>query len=334
MRRLKTEVRKVKGNPGLGPGAFFELRTSNFGLRLIRSLPLAALITRSLAIAALFGSTIARADDTAKKPPVSAPQAVREGNLFLKGGNPDAALERYRDAKQAQPDAREIAFDEGLAHYQLGEFDKAREAFDRAAQGKVDALADDALYSAGASDHAEAVAASTDPKKAISKLENAMEHYQSVLSRRSDHPAARDGQYKAASLWKELKQQLQQQQQQQQQNDSQENNEEKQEKSEQQQSSPQDKQDQQQQEQQQQSESQQQQQQQEKSEEQKEQQAQQQEKDQEQEAQEGQEEKEEQVSREQAERKLREVMQAQKDRKKMRREDVREPTISRVDKDW
>jgi len=282
-------------------------------------------------VAALMTATIAHADDTAKKPPVSAPHAVREGNLFLKGGNPDAALERYRDAKQIQPDAREIAFDEGLDNYQLGEIDKAREAFDRAAQVKVDALADDALYSAGASDHAEAVAASTDPKKAISKLESAMQHYQSVLSRRSDHAAARDGQYKAASLWKQLKQQLQQQQQQQQ-NDSKENNDQEQEKSDQQQSSPQDKQDQQQQEQQQQqSESQQ-----EESEQQKEQQAQQQEKDkeQEQEAQEAQEEKEEQVSREQAERKLREVMQAQKDRKKMRREDVRKAPISPVEKDW
>ncbi len=283
-----------------------------------------------LASLVLLAPMSTRADDAPAKPAVSAPQAVREGNLFLKGGNPSAALERYGEAKAARPDAREIAFDEGLAHYALGEFDKARAAFERAAGGQRDELADDAIYSAGASDHAEAIAQAADPKLAMGKLESAMQQYQSVLSRRPQHEAARDANYKAASYWRQLKQQMEQQQQQQSQSGEQQQDEESQQEK-QQQSPPQDQQ-QQQQEQQQQSASKQEQ----ESQQQKEQQAQSQEE-------QAQEQKEEQlaeaqekedVSREQAERQLREMMQAQRDRKKQRREEVRRVPIQGVEKDW
>jgi Ca-activated chloride channel family protein len=266
-----------------------------------------------------------------------APRAVREGNRFLEGGDPAAALQRYGEARQLAPDAREIAFDEGLAHFALSEYDKARESFDRAAQGKADPLADDALYSAGTCDHAEAVAPSTDPKQSLSKLESAMQKYQSVLSREENHAAARDAHYKASSLWRELKQQQQQQQQQSdQQNDSKENQE-KQEQSQQQQQSSQEKNEKQ--EQQQQSQQDQQQEQQAQQQEKQDQQQQQAEKqdeqrEQDEESQQAQEQKEEDASREQAERKLREIMQTQKDRKKLRPEDVRKPQVQPVAKDW
>lgn len=318
MRRLKTE------NTRSGQGVAITLR---------------ALLVFTLH-SSLF-SLSALAEDQAKKPVVPAPRAVREGNRFLEGGDPAAALQRYGEAKQLEPDAREIDFDEGLAHFALGEYDKARESFDRAAQGKADALADDALYSAGACDHAEAVGASADPKQALSKLESAMQKYQSVLSRESDHAAARDAHYKASSLWRELKQRQQQQQQQQsdQQNDSQENQEKQEQSQQQQQSSEEKNEQQQQQEQQQQSKQDQQQEQQAQKQEKQDQQQQQAEKQDEQneqneESQQAQEQKEEDASREQAERKLREIMQAQKDRKRMRPEDLRKPQVQPVAKDW
>ena len=293
-----------------------------------------AVALRALLVFTLHSSVfslLALADDLPKKPDIPAPRAVREGNRFLEGGDPSAALQRYGEAKRLVPDAREISFDEGLAHFALGEYDKARESFDRAAQGKSDALADDALYSSGTCDHAEAVGPSADPKQSIAKLESAMQRYQSVLSRDANHPAARDAHYKASSLWRELKQQQQQQQEQQsdQQNDSQENQE-KQEQSQQQQQSSQEKNEQQQQQEQQQEQQSQQEQQQQQ------QQAQQQEdqKKESEESQQAQEQTEEDASREQAERKLREIMQAQKDRKKMRPEDTRKPQVQPVAKDW
>jgi len=60
-----------------------------------------------------------------------------------------------------------------LAHYRLGELDKAREAFTRATGGAADAFADDALYALGTCDHAEALT-SQDPKEAVGKVEDAM----------------------------------------------------------------------------------------------------------------------------------------------------------------
>ena len=156
-------------------------------------------------------ATTTWAVDEASKLPTSAPKAVREGNLLLKAGDAASALEHYRQAETLKPNAREIAFDRGLGHYVLGQFDQAREAFEKAAGGEGDALADDAVYSAGASDHAEGLAKATEPKLALSKLESAMQRYQSVLSRRPEHQAARDANYKAASTWRTLKQQLEQQ---------------------------------------------------------------------------------------------------------------------------
>ncbi|MFH1108928.1 MAG: tetratricopeptide repeat protein [Planctomycetota bacterium] len=278
--------------------------------------------------------TTVSAGDEASKPPISAPKAVREGNLLLKAGDAASALEHYRQAETAQPNAREIAFDRGLGHYALGQFDEARQAFEKAAGGAGDALADDAVYSAGACDHAEAFAGGANPKAVLSKLENAMQRYQSVLSRRPEHQAARDANYKAASLWRELKQKLEQQkQQQQQQNDQQDQNQQDQ-NQEQQQPSEQQKENEQQeqqsaQNQEQQSQEQQAEKQQSASAEQKDNQD-----EQSKEAQAKEEEQKEDVSREQAERKLREMMQALRDRKKLRREDVKKIPISPVDKDW
>ena len=291
---------------------------------------------RSLTVAALMvfaAATIARGADEAAKPPISASKAVREGNLLLKAGDAASALKRYRQAETVQPSAREIAFDRGLGHYALGQFDEARQAFEKAAGGAGDALADDAVYSAGACDHAEAFAGGANPKAALSKLENAMQRYQSVLSRRPEHQPARDANYKAASMWRELKQKLEQQKQQQQQNDQQDQNQQD-ENQEKQQSSEQQKENEQQE--QQSAENQEQQSQEQQAEKQQSASAEQKENQDEQskEAQAKEEEQKEDVSREQAERKLREMMQAVRDRKKLRREEVKKIPISPVDKDW
>jgi tetratricopeptide (TPR) repeat protein len=91
-----------------------------------------------------------------QQPPAgtNAPKLVREANELLLNDKPAEALRTYEQAQLLKPDAREIAFDQALAHYRLGEFDKAREAFTRAAGGTADALADDALYGLGTCDHA------------------------------------------------------------------------------------------------------------------------------------------------------------------------------------
>jgi len=270
------------------------------------------------------------------RPMRSAHQAVHDGNRLLLGNNPTAALDAYGEAEKLQPDAREIAFVQGLAHYELGEYDQAREAFQKAAGSEEDDLAADARYSAGTCDHAEALSATQDPQRSLSKLESAMQQYHHVLSRRPDHAAARDANFKAASLWREIQQQLQQQQQQKQPSDQNEQNDEEK-NDDQQPSQPKDQeQEQQQDQQQQQSNQQQNQEQQQRDTQQKQAQSSDEPKDKQPQPQqaEAQEQQQERVSREQAERQLREMMQALKDRKKLRREEAQRVPISKVDKDW
>jgi len=276
----------------------------------------------------LHGQVNAQSDATPVAPSKSAPKLVREANELLRNDKAAEALNAYDEAAKLRPDAREIAFDQALARYRLGEFDQAREAFNRAATGASDALADDALYGLGAIDHAQALAAG-DPKEALSHVENAMRNYQTVLANKPDHAAARDANLKAASYWRQLKQQMEQQQQQQQQDQqNQDQNEEQQgEQQEQEQQSQQN----QEQKQQQQSQSQQEQEEKQKQEQQQQQAGQQEQK--EQKEQQARAEKEED-SQDQAERKLREMVQAMRDRKKHRKEDAKPPTFRPAEKDW
>lgn len=262
----------------------------------------------------------------------SAPELVREANELLLGDKPAEALDTYERAQSLKPDAREIAFDQALAHYKLGDFDKAREAFTRAAAGTADELADDALYGLGTCDHAEAMAAE-DPKEAVSKIESAMRNYQNVLGNQREHAAARDANLKAASYWRQLKQQMQEQQQQQQNQDQGDQEQDEEEKQEQEQQNPQ--QDQQQSDQNKQEQQQESQDQQDQQKEQQPQQEQEQEASQQKEQQEKQSAQEEhEASRDQAERKLREMVQAMRDRKKHRREEPNTLIYRPTEKDW
>ena len=185
-------------------------------------------------------------------------RAVREGNRLLLSGDAHSALDAYEHAGEGAPDALEVPFVEGLAYFDLAQFDEARRAFDRAKYAKNKALADDALYGLAACDHAEAVKmiggasdgsaappsalptanpgaqpgvgesmpGMTDPSATIAKLESAMTGYRDVLENNPDHALARESNRKAAALWREIKELLEQQQQQQQQQDQNQENDE------------------------------------------------------------------------------------------------------------
>lgn len=285
----------------------------------------AALLTASRWIALVMPVltvAIAQAEENeptkTQEPKISAREAVRQGNRFLEAGSPTKALIRYEEARGQQPDAYEIAFVEGLAHYDLKEFSQARGAFERATTSENDTLANDANYSLGTCDHVEAFQQEQDPKAAIGLLESALRRYQSVLERDPDHQAARDAIRKAATLRRRLRQQMQEQPQQQdsEQDQEGEQSEQKQDKQ-QQQDGEQDKD-------------------QESSDSQEsfdEQQQSEQQEDQEQQRSEV-DARQQEASREQAERKLRELMQAIKDRKKMRKPIAQPTPLKPVEKDW
>jgi tetratricopeptide (TPR) repeat protein len=338
MAEMNIDSKELSGSSVLPASSEERLTGSNHAARLGQGLVLA--------------STEAGASaDGAGEASVDPYEAVRQGNDLLKQDRPREALRYYEQAAKEKPDAREIAFGEGLAHYHLGDYEKARELFRRAADGKNDALADDAMYSLGTTYHSDALLSKDDPRTALGLLEEAMQHYQGVLGHRPDHEAARDAYRKAGTMWRYIKQQMEQQQQPQQSDQSDEDEDKQDEQTEQQKE-----QDQQQNQDQDQEQEQERKGQQKESEDQQEEEPQpspsdeQREADQEQQdstASEPQEDEQEQpqsarddqdekegVSREQAERKLREMMHELRERRRERREPSQPMPMKPVDKDW
>ena len=253
---------------------------------------------------------------------LSARAAVREGNAKLLEGDAVTALDAYSHAEELRPHAPQIPFAQGLAHLAQKDFDAARDAFRAVAASDNARLANDALYSLGVSYHLEAMENSENPKQAVEKLESAMARYREVLASAPNHAAARESDYKAAAMRRQLKQLLEQQQQQDQQGDQEEQEEDRQQSDQEQQEGGQQQDQEQQSSDQQQEEGDQQQEQQsgDESEEEKQQQAQKNE--------------EEEISREQAERQLREMMQAIRERQKKRKSNVRKVSLPPVERDW
>ena len=258
---------------------------------------------------------------------LSARAAVRKGNARLLEGDSPSALNAYAHAKELRPEAPQIPFVQGLAHLAQRDFDAARDAFRVVAASDNKRLANDALYSLGASYHLEALENSENPEQAIDKLESAMARYREVLAGTPDHAAARESDYKAASMRRQLKQLLEQQQQEQQQ---QEQNEDGDQEDQDQQPSDQD--------QQQSSDDQQQSsdegQQEEGDQEQQEQSGDESQEESEEDQQPAQMSEEEEISREQAERRLREMIQAIRERQKKRKNNVQKVPLPPVERDW
>jgi len=277
---------------------------------------------------------------------LDAREAVHHGNQLLINGDAPTALEAYNRAEDLRPEASEIPFVKGLGYYALKQYDKARDAFERAALSKNRALADDATYSVGTTYHAEALENTADPQAAIEKIENAMQRYQQVLASEPQHVEARDSIVKAASMRRRLKQMLEQQQQKQEQNQDQDQQNDEEQKEDQQ---PQDGQGENDQDKQQQGESQQDQSDDKAQDQQSDQTGRQQEDEsreteslqneqkQEEEPEQGQEseaQQQEQTSHEQARRRLREMMQNIRERQKHRRPQPEPLSVPPVDKDW
>ncbi len=135
-------------------------------------------------------------------------ELVREGNKRFLSGQIAEALEQYQRAAPLKPDSSELAFNLGLSHLKLGEFDLAREELRKAATGGDAGLSGNAMYALGLVDHAEALKlAGEDAGKAVERTQDAIRKYHDVLSVDSAHAGARDAWNKAASLWRQLKDQ-------------------------------------------------------------------------------------------------------------------------------
>ncbi len=120
--------------------------------------------------ATAFAQSIPPAPDDLR----AAARAVKEGNKLLMDGGYSEALEKYDEAHGKAPDAPEVAYDRGLAHYRLQQFDKAATAFQDAIKPGHPELEAKAKYNLGRCAHAEALARKFDDPQHPDELSNAV----------------------------------------------------------------------------------------------------------------------------------------------------------------
>jgi tetratricopeptide (TPR) repeat protein len=108
---------------------------------------------------------------------------VALANELYKAGKVVEALESYEKALKLAPDSPEILFDKGNAHFQNGEFEKARDAYGRAALlSENGALKAKAHFNLGCAATSEAIRDSEKAgKKSLALLDVAVMHYKEAL---------------------------------------------------------------------------------------------------------------------------------------------------------
>ncbi len=169
---------------------------------------------------------------------------VAEGNTAFDAGDFAAALASYSSAGATLPDSPELAYNQGVAHYRLGDFEAARGAFNRALLTRDINLEADAKFNLGDVAYASALEKQSELEEAIDLLKTAMGHYRDVLEIKPDDQDARRNIEMAQLLIKDLLDKQKQEQEQQDQNKDQDQQQD-QEKKEQEEKDPQDQQEQQ-----------------------------------------------------------------------------------------
>lgn len=158
--------------------------------------------------------------------PASAADWVDRGNAKFRQSRMIDALDAYRRADKLAPDSPQIAFNRGLAHYMLGETDKARELFNAALLTDDRRLEGRAKFNLGNCDYAGALSVQEEnPRQAVRLLTNAINYYCDSLDLLPDNTDARKNMQMARQLIKQIEEQLEQQKQQQDQRDQNEQSE-------------------------------------------------------------------------------------------------------------
>jgi Ca-activated chloride channel family protein len=150
----------------------------------------------------------------AKSPEAAA--KVRTGNTAYAEGDYAAALAAYDEAEVTCPECPEIAYNRGLAYYQMRDFVKARDMFNVALQTRDLDLEARAKYNLGNVSYAQALEKLNAPSEAIELARVAIDHYRDALDLDPDDADAR-GNIEIAQLFiKDMLDKLEQEQEQQQ----------------------------------------------------------------------------------------------------------------------
>ena len=106
---------------------------------------------------------------------------VAEAVKALDAGQYAKALEGFSEGAVMFPDSPELAYDRGIAHYRLREFDKAREAFNKALTTRDARLEEKVKFNLGNCAYAEALEKLTSLQEAIDKCQSAISFYRDAL---------------------------------------------------------------------------------------------------------------------------------------------------------
>ncbi len=147
----------------------------------------------------------------------SARTLVEEGNTLLAAGDFASALERYKSAEVTEPESPELAYNQGVAHYKLGEYDAARGAFNRALLTRDLALEAKAKFNLGDVAYASALEKQSNFQEAVDLLKTGIGQYRDALELDPEDEGARKNIEMAQVLIKDLLDKLKKQQEQEQQ---------------------------------------------------------------------------------------------------------------------
>ena len=143
---------------------------------------------RTVFILAITGMAFATATAFAE----SARSLVEEGNVAYASGKYDRALEAYEKAAVEMPESAHIYFDKGAAYYKKEDFEKAAQAFEQAAlKSKTADLEAKSRFNLGLCSFREAERQKdSDPGKALEACETSIRHFQDTLKLKPDFKEA------------------------------------------------------------------------------------------------------------------------------------------------
>ncbi len=156
---------------------------------------------------------------------------VAEANRAFAAGDFEAALAGYRSAEVSEPESPELAYNQGAAHYKLGDYEAARSAFNRALLTRDLALEAKIKFNLGDVAYSSALEKQSNLEEAIELLKTGIGRYRDALELDPKDQDARTNIELAQLLIKDLldKQKKEQEEQEQQQQDKQDDQDQKQE---------------------------------------------------------------------------------------------------------
>lgn len=144
----------------------------------------------------------------------SGAELVKEGNKLLAEGKYEDALAAYDKAAGELPDSPVVAYNQGLALYRLGRFDKAERVMQDALKSGNPELEAKTKYNLGRCAHESAITKKDDLKGAVNDVSRAVRFYQDALQLAPDDADARKNLDQAERLRAFLEKKLEEQKQQ------------------------------------------------------------------------------------------------------------------------